>query len=131
MIHIESAETQTTAIVRVRITDAPPVKASYVAHHIRPFYVEIKYAYRQTRSDLDGWTEHTWPAVQVKLIGGRILKPGPNGEQRIGKATHEADWSSYGTRDVQSNPSRPLPEWLDKLISEMRPHGDLPVVGAQ
>ena len=131
MIDIESAETQTTATVRVRLTGAPPVKASYVAHHIRPFYVEIRYVYRQTPSGLDGWIEHTWPAVQVKLIGGRILKPGPNGEQRIGKATHEADWSSYGTHDVQSNPSCPLPEWLDKLVGEMRPHGDLSVVGAQ
>ena len=131
MIDIESAETQTTAVVRVRLTGAPPVKARYVDHHIRPFYVEIKYVYRQTRSDLDGWTEHRWAAEHVELNGYRILKPGPNGEQRIGKATHEAYWSRYGTRDVQSNPNNTLPEWLDRLINEVRPNGDLTVVGAQ
>lgn len=124
-IDISKIESSTKATVRVHLSSTPDLKANYVDRRIQPYFVVIEYAYRQ---HLDGdWTTHEWTATFVRVVGHRILKPGPDGAQRLGKDTHDRSWSD---RDIQRDERNPLPEWLDKIVSELRPSGDLTLVGA-
>lgn len=116
MIDITEVGHHITTDVIVRFQGAEQVKASYLDRHILPDYMKAVYTFDTGAQ----W----WKATSVTVCGPRILKPGPGGQQRLGKERHEAAWVTYGFRgvkDVQDEHS--LPEWLDHLLSEMRPMG--------
>lgn len=124
-IDISKIESLTQATIRVHLSGAPDLKADYVDRYIQPYYAVIIYTYRQYQDG--GWIAHEWAATSVRVVGHRILKPGPDGAQRLGKDTHDRSWSHS---DVQRYERKYLPEWIDHLITELRPSGDLSLVGA-
>lgn len=119
MIDITDVSSDTTVKVRVKLTGAPELPASYLSRDIQPDWICVTYDFGQLR----GW----WVATDVKVAGQRVLKAGPDGQQRLGKDRHTANWYSGRTRDVQTD--RDLPEWLDKLVSELRPSGRVTLPG--
>lgn len=128
-INVSKVESSTKATVRVHLDGTPDLKGDYVNRHMQPYFVSIEYTYRQHQ---DGqWTTHEWAATSVKVVGSRILKPRPDGTQRLGMDTHDATWQSSGNTDVQQDERKPLPEWLDRLVSDLRPSGDLTLVRVQ
>lgn len=128
-ISIESVKAHTTSVSHVRLSGTPDLKASLVDRRFQPDQVSITYTYRQTISRLDGWVEHSWYASYVSVSGLRVLKPGADGAQRVGKDTHKATWSVFGNGDVQNDTYDPLPEWLDELVNWLRPSGSLSLAG--
>lgn len=129
-IEIESVKTYAKSTCYISLSGTPEMKADLIDRQMQPYCVEIHYSYRQTATE-GGWIEHSWHAVYVRVVGHRILNPGPDGAQRLGKATHKSSWYGHGTKgDVQDSGSRrPLPGWLDLIVSELRPSGDLTLVG--
>lgn len=128
-IDIEKVEPFTMTTVRVHLSGAPDVKADYLDRYIQPYFVAIEYVYHQTVGE-DGWTNHNWNCWSATVVGFRVLKPSKDGTRRLGDATHRAGWSGYGRDGIKAdNPRKPLPEWLDKLITELRPSGNLDLPG--
>jgi hypothetical protein len=112
----------TVTTVRARFTGAGIMKADYVSHLIQPFYAELVYVYNGA-TDQAGWTHHTWRCRGAKLIGYRVLKPGPNGELRVSDVTtHQASWNSYA-KDVAELEGTPL--LVVELIEQCRPSGEV------
>ena len=105
--------------IRVRLTGAPAIKASYLDRHIIPAHLHVEYVYDAGA----GW----WKARNVKLSGPRILKPKVAGVIRLGRDWHDRSWSAWGKRDIQE--AGDLPEWLDNLVSKLRPSGELALPG--
>ncbi|ALO79352.1 hypothetical protein [Streptomyces phage phiSAJS1] len=112
--HVDVTDVQRHLAAVVRLTGAPAIKASYLDHRIIPAHLAVEYVYDAGA----GW----WKARNVKLSGPRILKPKPDGTIRLGKDWHDRSWSAWGSKDVQVEGD--LPEWLDSLVSELRPAGD-------
>lgn len=118
-INVADVSTQVTAVVRVKLEpqdEVPEMKARYSDRMFLPDYVQIDYKFGPGQHR--GW----WVATSVTVSGYRVLKPGPDGARRLGKDSHKSCWvSSRG--DVQTNER--LPEWLDRLISHLRPAGQV------
>ena len=112
-------QVHTTTDVKVRLTGAPAIKASYLDRRIIPAHLAVEYVYDAAA----GW----WVARNVKLSGPRILKPKPDGTIRLGKDWHDRSWSAWGKQGVQE--AGDLPGWLDDLVSELRPSGELALPG--
>jgi hypothetical protein len=132
-IDINKVEARTNAVVAVGVTGTPTVKVWWNGREILPHSLEIEYTYRPGRTE-DGWNSHLWVAGSVKVSGHRVLKPGADGAQRLGKEEHTTDWRGWND-DVQANDATrsgvyaPLPEWLDSLVSELRPSGEIALPG--
>lgn len=123
-LNLADVDTRVTAVVRVKLEpqdDVPETKASYLDRMFLPDFVKIDYSFGPGQHR--GW----WVATAVTVSGFRVLKPGPDGARRLGKDSHKAEWSDWGG-DVQSG-KKPLPDWLDKLISHMRPAGQVETFG--
>ncbi|QBZ73555.1 hypothetical protein SEA_MISCHIEF19_70 [Streptomyces phage Mischief19] len=118
-VDVLKAETHTEATVRVDLTGAPQVKASYSDRHIVPAKLTVHYTYDPAA----GW----WRATSAKVTGPRVLKPKADGTLRLGQEWHDREWSVFGKGDVQVD--KGLPEWLDSLVSELRPAGEVSVPG--
>jgi hypothetical protein len=121
MIDITDVGSHTTTTVRVKLTGAPVLPASYLSRDILPFHVSITYVFGPGQHR--GW----WVARDVTVNGHRVLKPGPDGQRRLGKDDHKAHWYAGRAGDVQTD--RDLPEWLDQLVSELRPSGQVTLPG--
>lgn len=121
MIDVTDVSTHTEATVRVKLTGAPELPASYLSRDIQPDHVTVRYRFGPGQHR--GW----WVAAHVDVSGQRVLKPGPDGKQRLGKERHTATWYASSRGDVQSD--RDLPEWLDQLVSELRPNGQVTLPG--
>jgi hypothetical protein len=121
MIDISDVSSHTEATVRVKFTGAPVLPASYLSRDIQPDHITVRYSFGPGQHR--GW----WVATNVDVSGQRVLKPGPDGQQRLGKERHSASWYGGRTRDVQTD--RDLPEWLDQLVSELRPNGQVTLPG--
>lgn len=121
MIDITEVTSHTVVTVRVKFTGAPELAASYLSRDIQPDHLAVTYTFGPGQHR--GW----WVATNVAVSGQRVLKPGPDGQQRLGKDRHKAEWYGGRTRDVQSD--RDLPEWLDRLVSELRPSGQVTLPG--
>jgi hypothetical protein len=121
MIDVTDVSSHTEATVRVKLTGAPELPASYLSRDIQPDHVSIKFVFGPGQHR--GW----WVAADVSVSGQRVLKAGPDGQQRLGKERHTAHWYGGRTRDVQTD--RDLPEWLDNLVSELRPSGQVTLPG--
>lgn len=123
MTGITYVTSNSEALVRVRVnlTGAPELPASYLSRAILPDWVYVTYVFGP------GQARGGWVAQHVDVSGQRVLKPGPDGQRRLGKERHIATWYSGRSGDVQSD--RELPEWLDKLVSELRPSGQVTMPG--
>lgn len=112
-----------TAVVRMYVSAAPAMKASYVDADILPYFVQINYRHVKA-VDPDGWVSHSWAAVDVRVVGHRVLKPAKDGSQRISDTvTHDRKW--YDTQAVDPDT---LPDWLADLVEEARPYGAVDLV---
>lgn len=124
---IDSASTAVRSNVTVYVSGTPVMAASYTDREIAPDVVQITYTYHGER-DANGWTTHWWHATDVKVTGYRVLKPGPKGEQRLsGKDNHTAHFSGYVGNSVQDKGE--MPEWLDALVTHVRPSGEVHIWG--
>lgn len=118
MIDVTSVSSRAEATVTIGVTGAPPMKATYQTRGFLPEQITVKYVYKPQRDD-DGWTHHTWTHTDVTAIGPRILKPAADGSQRLG-AEHLRYRPAYTDQ---------LPEWLVKIVNELRPSGDIALAG--
>lgn len=121
MIDVTDVSTHTEATVRVKLTGAPELPASYLSRDIQPDHITVRYRFGPGQHR--GW----WVAAHVDVSGHRVLKPGPDGQQRLGKERHTATWYAGRSGDTQTD--RDLPEWLDQLVSELRPSGQVTLPG--
>lgn len=120
-IDVTDVSNHVEATVRVSLTGAPELPASYLSRDIQPDHVAIRFQFGPGQHR--GW----WVAKNIEVSGHRILKPGPDGQQRLGKESHTARW--YAGRSGDTQVDRDLPEWLDKLVSELRPSGQVTLPG--
>jgi hypothetical protein len=118
MLDVTEVTGHAFATVSVAVTDAPPLKATYQDRRFQPARIHIRYAYKPEAAD--GWTVHRWHAVDVTVVGPRILKPAPDGTQRL------------GVEDLRYSPtsSDHCPEWLRHLMAELSPSGEVTMAGA-
>lgn len=115
---ITSSETSVEAIASVRVTGTPDLKADYVQRRIQPYYVLIRYLYVVP----EGHPRPVWMATSVDVTGWAILKPGPDGAQRLGSSAHKAGWSAWAGHDVRDHDARrPLPDWLREIVTALVP----------
>lgn len=117
MIDVTDVSGKASVTVTVTVTGAPAVQASYRTRSLDPRHISIKYTYHSEK--VDGWTEHHWIATDVVVNGPRILKPAPDGTQRLG-----AETLRYAPMAVSE-----APEWLRKLMVELRPSGEVTMAG--
>lgn len=117
----DSPRHKVAAVIEVSLHDAPVLDASYLNQKLVPYLLRVEYRYE--RGEAGTWTTHWWQAVKVEVAGHRVLKPGPDGSLRVSATqTHKCAW--YGA-DI----SESLPEWLDEIVSELRPSGEVQVLG--
>ena len=102
------------AVIRAPLTGAPQTPVTHLSRDIQPDYIYIKYRFES----------HGWVASSAEVTGFRVLKPATDGTQLLGKGTHRAYWHTI-RGDVQADTN--LPEWLDTLVSALRPTGDVTV----
>jgi len=122
-IDITSVSNRVRAHVGVQLTGAPDLKTDYTSWTIEPSHVQVEYTYRQQLTE-DGWKEHEWVATDIRVTGSRILKPAADGSRRLGKDIGSRRWYSPPERD-------PRPEWLEALVAELRPSGDVDLPGGE
>lgn len=120
MIDITDVRTHSLVKVRVELTGAPEVKGQHRADgkNFVPGYLAVDYT-PDPEND-------RWMAVNVSTSGPLVLKPGPDGEQRLGMSDGKHTWGGW-SRDVQEHHNPP--EWLDQLINELRPSGNITLPG--
>lgn len=118
MLDVTHVTSRAEATVTIGVAGAPPLKASYQERHFLPEQVMVTYLYKPQQGD-DGWTAHRWVPVNVSVVGPRILKPAPDGTQRLGVE---------GLRYHLSYGEQP-PEWLAKIVNELAPSGDIALAG--
>lgn len=120
-IDIKSARTQVKAVVRVELSGAPDMTADYSKWQINPDSLTVEYHYKQAQGD-DGWTGHQWTTFDVRVTGRRILKPAADGSRRLGEQSGRRSWY---TRNQLAD----MPEWVKRLVEEMRPSGQIEAAG--
>lgn len=113
-----SAEVTATVVVKLRPGTAPDMRAQYVDRMMQPDRVQVEYRFDAGLN----W----WFAISVKVTGHRLLKPAANGTPRIGKDTHSVSYGGWRA-DVQADNG--LPGWLDRLVIELRPSGQVSLPG--
>lgn len=116
-IDITDVSSHADVKVHVKFTTDLQVKATYLKHNIVPDLMVVTYAFGPGQHR--GW----WVAVDVMVAGHKVLKPAADGSVRLGKDRSKATWSAWGRKDVQTEHN--LPEELDKLVSELRPSGQV------
>lgn len=124
-IELDQIRSHTTSTIRVYLSGAPDLRSDSQDLHIKPDHVVIEYTYR-TRLN-EGWKADVWYATAVSVSGHHILMPGPDGTERLTEGKNLVGW--YAPVNVQDCPREPLPEWLDRLINELRPSGELFLAG--
>lgn len=133
MIDVNNVKTQTRSKIHVSFTGSPDLKTQHINSWVAPDYVICEYVY-EPQTDQDGWTRHDWRCVEVSTGGHRVLKTGSDGSQRLGKERRERRWWAASSSDDLGVDApkydTPLPEWLVKLVNELRPSGDVTVPGA-
>lgn len=118
MIDVTDVSGQVTATVNITVKGAEPLKVPYQDRHLWPDRIAVKYTYHSEL--VDGWTEHHWIATDVTVVGPRILKPAPDGTMRLG-----VEILRYHPMNLTDSP-----EWLRKLMVELRPSGEVTMAGA-
>lgn len=113
-------------VVHADVMGAPETKVTYLDQMMQPDQVRITYAYDAVAG--------RWVAHDVFTTGLRVLKPAADGTQRLGKDSHKSYWSSWGRKDIQVSRlsaagGSELPEWLNKLVDELRPTGGVSMAG--
>ena len=83
MIDIEDITARTESTATIQFTGAPAVKARYVDRTFLPGYMRAQYRYVLTGG------AGRWVCFRVMTSGHRILKPGPDGAQRLGRNDEE------------------------------------------
>lgn len=120
-IDIKAARTLVKASVSVELSGAPDLVAEYTKWPISPYVLQVEYRYKQAEAE-DGWTGHEWATADVRVNGHRILKPAADGSRRLGEQSGRRSW--YTRNDLAA-----MPEWVKRLVEEMRPSGSVDVSG--
>lgn len=119
MIDVTTVSSFAEATVSIGVADAPPLTATYQTRQFLPNQIMITYRYRPLKGE-DGWVTHDWIAVRATAVGPRILKPAEDGTMRLG--IENLRYAPISTHDY--------PEWLVKLMHELKPSGDIALAGA-
>lgn len=98
-------------------TNAPETQMRWSDRRIQPQLIELRYTHQIQD------VKSAWVCTDVKVAGPRVLKPGPDGTQRLGKESHWAHW--YLVRGHFED----LPEWLPEVIINLRPAGYVELPG--
>lgn len=121
-VDIKSVKSYADVSVHVKLSGLPDVNKSFGSWTLRPFALTLKFRVAQ-----DAGGELAWVCFDARVTGHRVLKPGKDGQDRLGVETGYRDWSLYGGTDLATGKNRdgePLvPEWLAPLINELRPSG--------
>jgi hypothetical protein len=118
MIDVTDVSGDAFVTVTIAVTGAPPLKATWQERSFLPAQVHVRYLYKP-QVDGDGWTVHVWVPRNVSATGPRILKPAPDGSQRLG--VEHLTYKPISQHDH--------PEWLRQLVHELRPSGDVTLAG--
>lgn len=114
MLDLKDFRSTSTAKIIVNFQGAPDTEWQYSSpvRTFEPDEAAITYEYDAASQ----W----WGVTHVAVSGYRVLKPGKNGERRIGQERGIYEWYSFSGVLRES-----LPEWLSRLTEEVRPTGAL------
>lgn len=116
MATIKGFRINVEAKATIYVTDVPTIPADYLGFDILPDTVNLVFRLPENQD--------AWVCAVVKVHGNRVLKPGIDGNQRIGKTSHTAEWFAHAGRDVTATALHNyLPDWLRALIEQARPEG--------
>lgn len=118
MLDVTEVSGHAFASVSIGVTGAPPLKATYQERFFLPARIHVRYVYKPEAAD--GWTVHRWYPTDVSAVGPRILKPAPDGTQRLG--VEDLTYKPISQHDH--------PEWLRQLVAELSPSGEVTMAGA-
>lgn len=127
-MQIEDIKPSTVMTVSASVSGVEVTKALYSDRTFLPDRVYARFVYLPVRHQ-DGTVEHGWVCNSLGTSGQRVLKPGKDGNQRLGQERCKREWDSYGSDDVvdyytyrQGNRT-PLPDWAVQAIERLRPSG--------
>jgi hypothetical protein len=127
VIDIENVKSRAECKVGVQFTGAPVTKASYLDRFFLPDYLTLTYVHVVDTTGDE--VVQRWACVRGSGSGQRVLKPGPDGEVRVGKDRHDTWWDCYLSTDPAKARTQDLtteagvPDWVVKLANELRPAG--------
>jgi hypothetical protein len=127
VIDIENVTARTTCKVSVQFTGAPVTKVRYLDRTFVPGSLMLTYAHVVDATGDE--VVQRWVCVHAVASGHRVLKPGPDGEVRVGKDVHDTWWDCHlsmnpakaRTQDLTTEAG--VPNWVVKLANELRPAG--------
>lgn len=109
--------------VRIDVKDAEPVTSPYNNYQIVPSRFDMTYV--QELTEHEHYTEYRWRCDAADAFGGRVLKPGPDGELRVSeKAVGHAHWFTL-TGDLADGSAGDVPAVVRFMAEEARPVGDV------
>jgi hypothetical protein len=123
-MNIETAKLYVSARVTATLTGVPVLKVTNT-RDILPEHVTLSYVYATVEE------QTVWVCRSARVGGHRVLKPAPDGSQRLGQEVHSGELYSslpLGLEDLKSN--REVPTWLRDLIVLSRPDGNIELPGA-
>lgn len=126
-INITASEARTKSSVSIHFTgNLDPIRWPYTDRFIQPDWLHADYIHQPGSEGL------TWICSQVAVSGFRVLKPGPDGSARLGVERGHREWYAYHAGDIlqpnQSGAKVELPDWVAKLVDELRPSGEVTTV---
>lgn len=113
MIHIISENNRTQMTIKAQFTGADELPVPYTDQMILPDNVEVTFDFQFATAP--GRTRVT----QLKVTGRRVLKPAPNGDQRLSVYRRDVNWSVNRTGDIRQD--RELPGWLRTVLAQLDP----------
>jgi hypothetical protein len=113
-VQIDSVQAVANCRVLTDISGVPDTKASYSAFTFSPQWVSVDYWQKEPG---------VWAALSAKAGGGRVLKPGKDGDRRVSESVDgRASWNSH-SRDLAD--CEDVPEWVRSVVARLRPTGSV------
>lgn len=119
---IDVTDVKSWAVVKVHVKLDPDtvsdMKVQYLNRRMLPDFFGAEYRFDASAD--------RWVCGCITITGHRLLKPAADGTRRVGKDRHKSTYG-WSSGDVQADGK--LPEWLDKLATELRPSGRVTLPG--
>jgi hypothetical protein len=123
-VNTEKTKLYVSAGVTAPLTGVPVLKVTNT-RDILPEHVRLSYMYATVEE------QTVWICRSAQVSGHRVLKPAPDGSQRLGQEVRSGEWYStlpLGLEDLKFH--REIPSWLRDLIVLLRPDGNVELPGA-
>jgi hypothetical protein len=126
-IDITDSKVLTQSSVTINFTgNLDPIRWPYSDRYFQPDRLRADYVHQPGSEGL------AWTCNRVRVSGSRVLKPGPDGSVRLGVERGDREWNVYHTGDIlqpdRSGAKVKLPEWVAKLVDELRPNGEVTTI---